>query len=66
MAIPFDESDSQVNVNCVLLGVVFSCSSKLTFFGPLGGERAAFAIAVEIIPWSGFPGSPTSPVSQRT
>lgn len=53
MAIPFEESDSQVNVNWVFVGVVFSCSSKLTLLGPRGGEeRVAFAMAVEIIPWS--------------
>jgi hypothetical protein len=54
MAMPFEESDSQVNVNCVLVGVVFSWSSKLTLLGPRGGDGsvAAFAIAVEIIPWS--------------
>jgi hypothetical protein len=54
MAMPLEESDSQVNVNCVLVGVVFSWSSKLTLLGPRGGEDsvAALAIAVEIIPWS--------------
>lgn len=65
---PLDESDSHVNVNCVLVGVWFSCSNKLTLPRPLGGEErvAAFAMAVEMIPWSGLPTeSPTSHASQR-
>lgn len=34
IAIPFEESDSQVKVNCVLVGVVFSWSSRLILVGP--------------------------------
>lgn len=51
---PLEESDSHVKVNWVLVGVVFSCSSKLTLLGPWVGEGrvAAFAMAVEIMPWS--------------
>lgn len=61
---PLDESDSQVKVNWVLVGVVaLVCwSSKLTLPRPLGGEdtAAAFAMAAEMIPWSEFPaGSPS-------
>lgn len=54
MAIPFEESDSQVKVNWVLVGVVFSWSSKLTLLGPRGGDEnvAALAMAVEMMPWS--------------
>lgn len=55
MAMPFEESDSQVNVNWVLVGVVlFSWSNRLTLLGPRGGEErvAALAIAVEMMPWS--------------
>jgi hypothetical protein len=64
-AMPLDESDSHVNVNCVFVGV-FSCSSKLTFPGPFGGveSAAAFAIAVEIIPWSDLPGGSPAVVSE--
>lgn len=52
IAMPFAESDSQVKVNCVLVGVVFSWSSRLTLLGPRGGDEsvAAFAIAVEMMP----------------
>lgn len=52
---PFEESDSHVNVNWVLVGVAFSWSSKLTLPEPRGGDDrvAALAIAVEIMPWSG-------------
>lgn len=54
-----DESDSHVNVNWVFVGVVavVSWSSKLPSLVPLGDEEtaAALAIAVDIIPWSGFP-----------
>lgn len=53
MAIPFDESDSQVKVNWVFVGVDwFSWSNKLTLLGPRGGDErvAAFAIAVEMMP----------------
>lgn len=53
MAMPFAESDSQVNVNWVLVGVVlFSWSNRLTLLGPRGGveREAALAIAVEMMP----------------
>jgi hypothetical protein len=66
-AIPFDESDSQVKVNCVLVGVV-CCSSKLVPPWPRGGEEkaAAFAMAAEMIPWSDFAvGSPKHRVSEN-
>lgn len=56
MAMPLDESDSHVNVNCVFVGVVssFSFSNRLTLLGPRGGDEcvAALAMAVEMIPWS--------------
>lgn len=50
-----DESDSQVNVNCVFDGEVAFWSRRLTLLGPLGsGEvaAAALAIAVEMMPGS--------------
>jgi hypothetical protein len=52
MAMPFEESDSQVKVNWVLVGVVLSWSNRLTLLGPLGGEEkvAALAMAVEMMP----------------
>lgn len=57
---PREESDSQVNVNCVLAGADrLVWSSKLIFFWPCGlDERAAaaLAIAADIMPLS-LPGS---------
>lgn len=52
MAMPLEELDSHVKVNCVLVGVVFSWSNRLTLLEPWGGEErvAAFAMAVEMIP----------------
>lgn len=51
---PLEESDSQVKVNWVFVGVVFFVcwSSKLTFSWPLGEEEsaAALAIAAEMMP----------------
>lgn len=61
-----EESDSHVNVNCVLVGVGVCCSSMLACLGPVGGganaDAAALAMAVEMIPWSGF--SDESPEEQ--
>lgn len=53
---PFDESDSQVKVNCVFVGEGFLVwSNKLVLSCPCGvdAERAAaLAMAAEMIPWS--------------